>query len=169
MTTTYKFKAAYTKLGVGTAPSVAPVATIVNSANTVLVNAQATTALSNLPGVYLYSYSGTDGLDLIGLFHTDDATVDQQDVYSYTPDILYHVQTLGAGSVSTPITINDGVNPLDGVDVWATTDISGSNVVARGSTDALGLVTFMLDPGTYYIWKTLARYSFTNPSTLVVT
>jgi hypothetical protein len=85
MTTTYYFKAVYTKIGVGTAPSVAPTCTVVDSANNILANAQATTALSNLPGVYMYSYSGADDLDLVAKFTTTDVTVDQQDLYSYTP------------------------------------------------------------------------------------
>jgi hypothetical protein len=84
----YKFKVAYTKLGIGTAPSSAPVCTVVDSADNILANAQATTALANLPGVYLYSYTGAAGLDLIALFHTTDASMDQQDLYSYTSDLL---------------------------------------------------------------------------------
>lgn len=78
-------------------------------------------------------------------------------------------QTLGSGSTSTPVTVDDGINPLDGVDVWISTSSNGSGIVARGFTNALGIVTFMLDPGTYYIWKTLSGYSFSNPDTLVVT
>ena len=74
----------------------------------------------------------------------------------------------GGGATANVITINDGTNPLDGVDVWATTDSAGTNVVARANTDASGNVTFYLDAGTYYIWKQLAGYSFTNPQTLVV-
>ena len=88
MTTTYKFKAGYTKLGIATAPSVAPVCTVVDSNNNVLASAQATTALSNLTGVYLYSYTGAVGLDVVALFHTTDASMDQQDLFSYVPDIL---------------------------------------------------------------------------------
>lgn len=88
MTTTYKFKAAYKKLGLGYVPIPAPTCTVVDSADNVLANAQAITALANLPGVCLYSYTGADGLDVIGLFHTDDTTVDEQDLHSYTPDIL---------------------------------------------------------------------------------
>ena len=74
----------------------------------------------------------------------------------------------GGGATANVITINDGTNPLDGVDVWATTDSAGTNIVARANTDASGNVTFYLDAGTYYIWKQLAGYSFTNPQTLVV-
>lgn len=78
------------------------------------------------------------------------------------------LDTLGAGSISWTITVDDGSNPLDGVDVWITTDASGNNLVARGLTNALGQVTFMLDAGTYYAWKQLAGYTFTNPQSFEV-
>lgn len=161
MTTIYKFKAGYTKLGIATAPSSAPTIKVVDSANNILVAAlTATTALSNLVGAYLYSYSGADGLDLIGKFTTTDLTMDQQDLFS-VPYLPY--SSPAAGSTSKTQTVTDGVNPLDGVNVWVSTDIGGSNIVAQGYTDALGQVTFMLDPGTYYFWKQLAGYTFTNP------
>lgn len=182
MTTTYKFKASYTKLGIGTAPSVAPVCTIVDSGNNIIVNAAAVTQLSNLPGVCLYNYTGADGLDLIALFHTDDNTVDQQDLFSYTPDILTRNlnatvssrATLGTGA--TPYTpnraVDPGGDPLDGVDTWVNTDSADSTigVLARASTNTLGLIDppFMLDPGTYYVWRQLGAYSFSNPETVVV-
>jgi len=85
MTTTYTFKCAYTKLGIAIAPSVAPLCTVVDAANNIIANAQVTTALANLTGVYLYSYSGADDLDLIGKFSTTDISVDMQDLFSYTP------------------------------------------------------------------------------------
>ena len=90
MTTLYKFKASFTKGGVGTAPSPAPVATVLDTdANTKLVDAQASTAKSNLPGYYEYEYSGADNLDLVCRFHTDDTTTDQQDLDSYVVDKVY--------------------------------------------------------------------------------
>jgi hypothetical protein len=76
--------------------------------------------------------------------------------------------TVGAGSISHSITVDDGSNPLDGVDVWVSTNESGTNVIARASTNAFGIVTFMLDAGTYYCWKQLAGYAFTNPQTFTV-
>ena len=91
MASTYHFKAVFTKLGLGTAPAVAPLVTIVDSANNVIVDAQAVTALSNLPGVYLYSYTGMNALDLTALFHTTDATMDKQDVYSFASDNTVNV------------------------------------------------------------------------------
>lgn len=74
----------------------------------------------------------------------------------------------GAGANEVVITVNDGSNPLDGVEVWVTTDIAGSNTVASGISSVLGTVTVYLDPGTYYVWKQLAGYTFTNPETMVV-
>lgn len=78
------------------------------------------------------------------------------------------VSSLGTGAVSWTVTITDGTNPIDGVDVWVTTDSAGANTVARGITNASGEVVFMLDTGTYYTWKQLAGYTFTNPETLTV-
>lgn len=162
MTTTYKFKAGYTKNGVAVAPSSAPTVTVVDSSNNIISNAVATTALGNLAGAYLYSYSGADSLDLVALFHTTDTSVDTQDLFS-TP--ITSTAAIAAGSNSKTFTVTDGVNPIEGVAVWVSTDSGGSNIVASGTTDTLGHVTFLLDTGTYYFWKQLAGYTFTNPQT----
>lgn len=74
----------------------------------------------------------------------------------------------GTGAISTTVTITDGTNPLDGVFVKVTTDSAGANTAATGYTDAFGHATFMLDAGTYYVWKQVAGYDFTNPQTMVV-
>jgi hypothetical protein len=76
----------------------------------------------------------------------------------------------GEGSEEWVITIKDGSNnPLDGVAVWVTTDSAGTNVVAGTlHTDALGVVTFMLDVGTYYRWAQRSGINFTNPSSFTV-
>ncbi len=75
---------------------------------------------------------------------------------------------LGAGAVSTPITITVGGVVKDGVEVWVTTDALGTAVVASGTTDALGVVTFMLDSGSYFVFKQCSGVNFTNPQTLSV-
>lgn len=74
----------------------------------------------------------------------------------------------GGGSVAKNVYIKHGGVPIDGVDVWVTTDLAGTNVIARGYTNALGLIVFYLDPGTYYAWKALAGYTFTNPESFTV-
>lgn len=76
-----------------------------------------------------------------------------------------------AGSVEYTYTVVNSVTsaPLDGVAVWISTDIGGTNIVWVGQTDALGVARDMfgqkpwLDTGAYFFWRQLASYSFTNP------
>lgn len=75
----------------------------------------------------------------------------------------------GSGSTSTTLTITVSSVARDGVSVWVTTDSAGTNTVASGTTNAFGQVTFLLDPGTYYAWKSLSGVNFTNPETFTVT
>lgn len=76
----------------------------------------------------------------------------------------------GSGAISYTVTVNDeSAQPLDGVEVWITSDSAGTTVVAGTlNTNAAGQVTFMLDAGTYYLWRQLSRYNFTNPLTITV-
>lgn len=76
----------------------------------------------------------------------------------------------GAGAITWTYTVTDSVpgNPIDGVEVWVTTDSAGTNIIASGTSSSLGVVTFYLDAGTYYIWCKKAGYNFTNPDTEVV-
>ena len=76
----------------------------------------------------------------------------------------------GSGALSCTWTQkDDGNNPMDNVQVWITTDEAGSNVIAGTLlTDASGEATFMLDAGTYYVWRERAGYNFTNPQTWTV-
>ncbi len=77
----------------------------------------------------------------------------------------------GAGSVTCNIYTKTSVGaPIDGVDVWVTSDAAGNNLVAGTLTsDDFGLTTFYLDAGIFYLWRQLAGYTFTNPQTLTVT
>lgn len=77
----------------------------------------------------------------------------------------------GAGSVAYTYTVyeDDGTTPLEGCEVYVTTDSAGTNVVAGTlTTDAFGIVQFQLDPGTYYFWRKSTRFNFNNPDTEVV-
>lgn len=122
MSYTYKFKTMFTKLGLATAPSVQPVCKIVDDENNVLVNSLSATTLSNLVGVYTYEYTSPSLVDPIAIFHTEDATVDEQDKYDYTPTSIinnlisvsdiwsYGVRTLSGYIVSSdniPTTTSD--------------------------------------------------------------
>jgi hypothetical protein len=59
-------------------------------------------------------------------------------------------------------------DPIPDADVWVTTDIAGLNVIASGKTDAFGVVTFFLDPGTIYVWRQKSGWDFTNPDVEIV-
>ena len=76
---------------------------------------------------------------------------------------------IGSGSTSHEVTVNVAGSPEAGVDVWVSTDSAGTNVVAGTLvTDAFGKATFMLDPGTYYLWAQKAGSNFTNPTSFTV-
>jgi hypothetical protein len=71
----------------------------------------------------------------------------------------------GAGAISHSYTLTDADDgtPIDGAEVWVTTDAAGVDVVASGSTNSFGVVTFMLDAGAYYFWRKCSGYNFNNP------
>ena len=77
---------------------------------------------------------------------------------------------VGSGALSCTWTQKDeGGTAMDNVQVWISTDEAGNNVVAGTLiTDASGEVTFMLDEGTYYVWRERGGYNFTNPQTWAV-
>lgn len=81
-----------------------------------------------------------------------------------------------AGAIAFTYTVTDSVTglPLDGVQVWFSTDAAGANVVWSGVTDAFGIARDVnlnlprLNAGTYYVWRQLAGYVFSDPDTEVV-
>ena len=75
----------------------------------------------------------------------------------------------GSGAITWIYTLLDGVgDPIQGAEIWASTDVTGASVVASGTTDAFGKVTFYLDAGSYYIWCQKSGYNFVNPDLEVV-
>jgi hypothetical protein len=77
---------------------------------------------------------------------------------------------VGSGALSCTWTVKDSLgNPMDNVQVWITTDAKGVNVIAGTLlTNSYGQVTFMLDAGTYYVWREKGGYDFSNPQTWTV-
>ena len=71
----------------------------------------------------------------------------------------------GAGTIQHTYTVTDSSDgmPIDGVEVWVSTDAAGVNVIASGYTNSSGIINFMLDAGTYYFWRKRSGYNFTNP------
>ncbi|KKL93893.1 hypothetical protein LCGC14_1870110 [marine sediment metagenome] len=82
---------------------------------------------------------------------------------------------VSAGALEITYTVKeddeDTGDPIDGVEVWITTDSAGTNVIWSGTTDTNGVLKEsgdskpFLDAGTYYFWRKKAGYSFTNPDT----
>ena len=75
----------------------------------------------------------------------------------------------GSGAITWPYTLLDALGaPISNAQVWVSTDIQGTNVIASGITNDFGIVVFYLDAGTVYIWAQRSGYNFTNPDTEVV-
>jgi len=73
--------------------------------------------------------------------------------------------TAGSGAITFVYTLTssvDGAGVAD-ADVWVTGDVGGGNVLASGTTDASGQVTFYLDAGTVYVWRQKSGWNFVNP------
>ena len=114
MTTVYKFKAYYTDAGVGTAQDPAPTCTVINMADdSKLANAQATTASTNMPGLYSYEYSGADGLDCVAFFATTDTGCDVKQLASYVSEkITTNLNADVAGVEAKVDTIDTNVDAI---------------------------------------------------------
>jgi len=70
--------------------------------------------------------------------------------------------TLGAGAITWTYTLTDAGTgaPIDGAEIWITTDSAGANIIASGITDTYGIATFTLDAGTVYVWRKKAGFNF---------
>ena len=89
---------------------------------------------------------------------------------SGTAGLLLSQSGGGSGNIAGTITITDGSSAIDGADVDITTGNSSNTdgLVASGTTNVSGQVTFNLSAGTYYQWVQHASYTVTNPTTLTV-
>ena len=168
----YKFYAFFTASKTGKTGLTVTV-DVRNSAGVLVVTGGSATEIGG--GLYTYTHTTDTADDYTAVFKTLDSTVDAQHVPSLVPVQLPRIDaavstrtTLGAGGTSKVYTLTDGTNPIADADVWVTTDSAGANVIASGRTDAFGQVTFMLDSGTYYIWRKKSGWDFINPDTEVV-
>jgi len=115
----------------------------------------------------LSSYWDKDNANLLGV--RVDSLVEYSGGERFSEKALETTETQGTGNIKSTYTVKDSdSNPIDGVDVWVTTDLVGSNVIASGVTNTQGQVDFYLNVGTYYVWSQKAGYDFDNPDTEVV-
>jgi len=142
MTTTYLMTVGYTKLGRVYTPTSAPTITIVDSGNNTLITAAATTARSGIAGVYDYSYTGADNLNLISLWTTTDALVDQQDLLSHPFDsvILAAVNAIPTPTANVAVSAADAAVLAAG-NVAFTSYAHTSQVITSTSTEDLASAT----------------------------
>jgi hypothetical protein len=97
----------------------------------------------------------------------NDLTEESGGTYRFTSAAVQ--ASLGAGATSETITIQDAdTNPISECDVWVTSDEAGNTVIASGTTDGNGEVTFQLNTGTVYVWAQKAGYNITNPTTVTI-
>ena len=101
-----------------------------------------------------------------------DETVDGQTIIAILAQFSIGNRTgatgVGATEWTYTLTDSDSGDPLADASVWITTDAGGTNVIASGTTNDSGVVTFYLDAGTVYVWRSKAGYNFSNPDTEVV-
>ena len=124
---------------------------------------------TNLKGIYYFTLTQAEtNADLIVISAVSSTTGILLD-----PVILYAGSAaLGAGAITFTYTLReddeDTGDPIAAVDVWVTTDEAGSNVIARGTTNSSGSVSFLLDAGNNYMWRNKPGWSFDNPDLEVI-
>ena len=91
-------------------------------------------------------------------------------------NLEYVVERRAVNAIEFTYTVTDSSTglPIEGVEVWITTDLARNRVVWYGVTDTFGVAREengdlpFLDPGTYYFWRQRAGYTFADPDTEVV-
>jgi hypothetical protein len=118
------------------------------------------------------SATGADPVDLLVSIKGFDPV---SDIGSILTDVLANAAlTAGNGSVLyIPNRATDPLgNPLDGVDTLVTTSLTDPTIgrQARATTNPFGLIDpgFMLDPGTYAVWRQRGGDAFDNPEIITV-
>lgn len=99
-------------------------------------------------------HSDTNGV--LTMYFTASGAKQANLQFRVNAQIFDDLHTLGAGAITRTYTVISSVppnNPIADVDVWVTSDIGGTNVLASSRTNASGVVTFFLDAGTVYVWK----------------
>ena len=137
-----------------------------------VVEGQAMSESANLDGIYWYRTA--DIIDIHNNIYIAQATTaGDVDVQTITAELI-DIREVIKGAIEYTYTIDDGTNPLEGAEVWISTDSAGSNVIWSGVSDASGIARASndekpwLDAGTYYGWVQKGGYSFSNPDTLTV-
>lgn len=145
--------------------------------------ADTTVDVRHIPAIWAVQKAGTEYLDaavstrLPTSSYTAPSSITslQADVTTILSRVDVATSTrlgTGGGSTSYVVTITrpDGTTPISGASVWVTTDSAGGNVIAGTlTTNGSGVATFMLDAGSYYLWRQAEGWNFSNPTAITVT
>jgi len=143
-----------------------------NNLSAAEVNAEVDTALADYDGPTKAEMDAAHALlATAAALAVVDGTVDSilEDTGTTIPTLIgaLHISQ-GAETCNYTVYDTDGATPLSGVKVEVTTNEDGSGHVTTGYTNAFGIVTFKLDPGTYYLWRSRFDRVFVDPDTEVV-
>lgn len=177
MTLTEAYDAAKTAAQAGDIPDISALAleatvAALNDLSAAEVNAEVDTALADYDGPTKAEMdAGHALLATAAALATVDGIVDSilEDTGTTIPALIGALH-ISQGSETCNYTVydTDGVTPLSGVKVEVTTGEDGSGHVTTGWTNAFGIVTFKLDPGTYYLWRSRFDRVFVDPDTEAV-
>ena len=92
-----------------------------------------------------------------------DIAADIIAIKTETASILVWAGSGGAIEWTYTLTNSVGGAAIADADIWVTSDIGGTSVIASGKTNQSGVVTFYLDAGTVYVWRQKSGFDFTNP------
>lgn len=126
----------------------------------------------NAKGLYTFNVSQaeTDGDELA--FSCECSTLNISTVPRLVNTELPHSAQVGPGGVDVEIISKNNSNlPIDGVEVWISTDEDGINIVAGTLvSDTSGITKFKLDDDTvYWVHRQRAGYNFSpNPEMITV-
>jgi hypothetical protein len=115
-------------------------------------------------GTYLWTYGAFADATTYGVKFADQSVPGTVLATTVIEPDLALLQSIGGGAGATlrTFTITHAItgSPLDGVEAWVTTsnDPNG-NLVASDTSDSDGIVEFMLDNGTYWLWQQLAGFN----------
>lgn len=113
--------------------------------------------------------------DRLGILFHDQAGNEWQDRF-ITLLIGQSTPVFPAGGVTFTYTLTSDATglPIEGAEIWFSTDVAGVNIVWKGNTDTFGVARDVnnalptLDAGTYYVWALHPEFTFENPDTEVV-
>ena len=100
---------------------------------------------------------------------SDNARMDVTHISSHVwSESSRTLTTAGENEWTYTLTSDVDAAPIVGANVWVSSDSAGAHIVATGTTNVSGQVTFYLPSGTWYVWRQALGWDFTNPDTEVI-